>query len=104
MGFGMSGKFHPALSGTGDPIIEYRGLVSSMSRAISGPLCTLRVHYMLMWSSIVLQSIGHVPLFIVYVWVYAYVLCMCMYVCVCVCMGAYKCVDHVLDLPFSLET
>ena len=54
---------------------------------------------MQMRSSIVLKSMGHVPLFTyVYVWVYAYVLCMCMYVCVCVCMCAYKCVDHVLGM------
>ena len=53
---------------------------------------------MLMRSSIVLQSIGHVPLFTVYVWGYAYDLCMCMYACVCVCMSAYKCVDHVIGM------
>ena len=75
-----------------------------MSKAISGALCTLRVHYMQMRSSIVLQCIGHVPLFTLYICVgvspmsYAYVLCMCMYVCVCVCMSAYKCVDHVIGV------
>ena len=59
---------------------------------------------MLMRSSIVLLSMGQVPLFTVYVWVYVlcpmhmtYV-CMSMYVCVCVCMGAYKCVYHVIGM------
>ena len=73
-------------------------LVSSIARAISEPLCTLRVHSMLMRSSTVLQCIGHEPLFTLYVWVYAYDLCICMFASVCVCMCAYKCVDHVLGM------
>ena len=44
---------------------------SSRAKAIFSALCTLRVHCMLMRSSIVLQSIGRVPFFNVYVWVYA---------------------------------
>ena len=57
---------------------------SSIATTISEPLCTLRVHYMLMRSSIVLESMGHVPLITLCVGV-----CICpiyVYVCMRMCM------------------